>query len=177
MMNNNYSALDISNLIITYANELPSRIGSLTPIKLQKILYYVYVDCLVNHKVKLFDTPIEKWKFGPVVSSVYHNFKNHGVRHIEEAPPSFMFDEGENGFVFEEIPFVSDSIALDAKIKQAIRDKVAELIDEDPFVLVERTHREEPWKKDAPSILRGDRGLIYSDQELINYFSSKAENS
>lgn len=174
MNNKKYTALDIANLIITYANQIPGRKSSLTPIKLQKILYYVYVECL-KQGVKLFDTPIEKWKFGPVVSSVYHNFKTYGVHHIDGPSSSYVFDDNEDGLYFEEIPFSSDDIELDSNMKDIIRRKVEELIDINPFELVEKTHREDPWKKFEPQILKGERGLIYSDDELIAWFSNEEE--
>lgn len=165
------TAMDIANLIIVYANQIINRTGALTPIKLQKILYYVYVDCLVNKNTKLFDTPIEKWKFGPVVSSVYHNLKNYGVRHIAEPTSSYIFDDSEGTIVFKEIPFDPTCIDLDVEIKNSIEHKVAELINIDPFELVERTHKEKPWKEYESLILEGHKGLIYSDKELIEAFS------
>lgn len=174
MNNKKYTALDIANLIITYANQISSRKSSLTPIKLQKILYYVYVECL-KQGTKLFDTPIEKWKFGPVVSSVYHNFKTYGVNHIDVPSSSYVFDDNEDGLYFEEVPFSSENIELNSNVKDIIRKKVEELIDVNPFELVERTHQEEPWKKFEPHILKGERGLIYSDDELMAWFSNEEE--
>ncbi len=164
------TALDIANLIIVYVNQMSSRGSNLTPIKLQKILYYVYVDCLVNHNIKLFDTPIEKWKFGPVVSSVYHKFKSYGVTHIESASSTFEFDEVDGEFRFTKIPFEIESLELEDKIIQAIESKVNELIEVDPFELVERTHREKPWKDFEIEISRGDKGLEYTDCEILSYF-------
>ncbi|WP_180024055.1 Panacea domain-containing protein [Acinetobacter sp. YH1901134] len=175
MENKKNTAVDFANLIITYVKDLPNRKGSLTPIKLQKILYYVYVECLVKHNVKLFDTPIEKWKFGPVVSSVYHNFKTYGTSHIAEPTPSFVFDLNEDGFHYEEIPFTKASVEICPEVEKTIRQKVADLVDQNPFDLVEQTHRELPWKKFEPQILKGVRGLVYSDEELINYFTKNAE--
>lgn len=175
MENKKNTAIDFANLIISYANDLPNRTGSLTPIKLQKILYYVYVECLRTHQVKLFDEPIEKWKFGPVVSSVYHNFKTYGVKHIEEPTSSFVFDVTQDGLKFEEIPFKNESITICPEVKKTIKVKVEELINVDPFELVERTHKEEPWKSCESQILRGDRGLIYSDEELIKCFTKTGE--
>lgn len=169
--NKNYTAMDIANLIIVYANQINNRVGSLTPIKLQKILYYVYVKCLVNKQTKLFDTPIEKWKFGPVVSSVYHSLKNYGVRHISEPTSSYIFDDSNGSIYFEEVPFSANSIELSPEVIGLIKSTVAELINVDPFELVERTHNDKPWKDFESRILKGERGLIYSDDEIIKAFS------
>lgn len=165
------TALAIANLIIVYANRIENRKSSLTPIKLQKILYYVYVHCLVNHNTKLFDTPIEKWKFGPVVSSVYYNFKPYGISHIDEPRPEYSFIEG-TVFSFKEIPFCEDDLDLNSDLREAINYKVRELINVDPFELVEKTHQESPWKNYESNILKGERGLTYTDAEIMAEFSS-----
>lgn len=47
-MNKRTTAIDIANYIVDVVNNNPDMKGILTPIKLQKILYYVYVNCLVN---------------------------------------------------------------------------------------------------------------------------------
>lgn len=164
------TALEIANLIIVYANNITERKSNLTPIKLQKILYYVYVDCLVNYNTKIFDQSIEKWKFGPVVSSVYHNFKSYGISHISEPSSSYEFDESDSGFSFKEIVFKEESLHLCNTLREAIELKVKELIDIDPFELVEKTHQETPWKKFESRILRGEHGLVYSDEEIKSCF-------
>lgn len=162
--------MDIANYIVWYVNNSLEK-KNLTPIKLQKILYYVYVDCLVNQNVKLFDTPIEKWKFGPVVSSVYHKFKTYGVSHIQTTSSTFEFDEKNDGdFSFTKIHFEAESLDLEANTKTAIESKVKELIDVDPFELVEKTHKEKPWKDFEAEISRGVKGLEYSDSEIISCF-------
>ncbi|MCP5793232.1 DUF4065 domain-containing protein, partial [Klebsiella pneumoniae] len=86
---------------VDYTNNILKK-QNLTPIKLQKILYYVYVNCLVKHDAKLFDQPIEKWKFGPVVSDVYHSFKMHGTSHISTTVSGYKFtDNADGGFSFD----------------------------------------------------------------------------
>ncbi|WP_180158871.1 Panacea domain-containing protein [Acinetobacter sp. YH01026] len=168
-MNNKYTAMEIANYIVDYANKVLEA-KSLTPIKLQKILYYVYVNCLVKQNTKLFNQPIEKWKFGPVVSSVYHNFKIYGVGHIDSTISDYEFSDNPNEiFSFKEIPFDSTNLHFSDNIAQEINSTIRELIDVDPFELVEQTHREAPWKLREQEILNGVRGLVYSDQEILNY--------
>ena len=53
------------------------------------------------------------------------------------------------------------------KIKLTIRR-----INEKPFDLVEKTHREDPWKNFEPRILKGEKSLYYSDDEIKYYFSN-----
>jgi Uncharacterized phage-associated protein len=58
---------------------------SMSPKKLQKIVYYAYawVLTLMNESendldIKLFDSRIEAWVHGPVIPELYHKYKKHG---------------------------------------------------------------------------------------------------
>lgn len=57
--------------------------ASLTHKKLQKLLYYAQAWSLVFNDRKLFNEPIEAWVHGPVVPSLYHNFKQFGYSRFE----------------------------------------------------------------------------------------------
>lgn len=65
--------------------------GSLSPKKLQKILYYAYswVLTLTNDDVdhldnKLFDDTFEAWAHGPVLNDIYSKYKSYGYNDIPE---------------------------------------------------------------------------------------------
>ena len=60
-----------------------SKKASLTHKKLQKLLYYAQAWNLVFNNRKLFNEPIEAWVHGPVVPSLYHNFKQFGYNRFE----------------------------------------------------------------------------------------------
>lgn len=176
IMGKRYTAMDVANLIVIYANQIPDRTSKLTPLLLQTILYYVYVECLI-HGTKLFDTPIEKRKFGPFIRAVYRNFKAYGIHHIEEPSSEYIFEESTKGIHFEEVPFCPDAIAFSSEIKDAIRKKVNELINFKPLELVERTHSELPWKSQEALILKGDRDLFYSDREILDWWKYNLKNN
>lgn len=56
----------------------------ITNLKLQKLLYYAQAWFMVNNNGKLlFEDDIEAWKYGPVVRSVYDNFKKYNSSPIE----------------------------------------------------------------------------------------------
>lgn len=172
---NNFTAMDIANYIVEYTNQTLKK-SNLTPIKLQKIMYYVYVHCLVKHDIKLFDQPIEKWKFGPVISNVYHNFKVYGTSHIDATVAGYEFiDEPNGAFSFQVIPFDSSIIESDTVIANEIKSTVDNLIGRAPFDLVEQTHDELPWKRYESQILGGAKGLVYTDQEIKEFFSGRLQ--
>jgi uncharacterized phage-associated protein len=51
--------------------------------KLQKLLYYAQGTYLAIVGTALFDDPIVAWKHGPVVETVYHEYKAYGSSGIE----------------------------------------------------------------------------------------------
>lgn len=72
-----YSIDDISNFYLSKK--------SMSPKKLQKILYYAYSwtlaifnDCVEELDFKLFNEPIEAWVHGPVVPCIYQKYKSYG---------------------------------------------------------------------------------------------------
>jgi len=66
LSNNNLSALDVSSYFIKQG---------VTPLKLQKLLYYSQVWYFVRFNKILFNDKIKAWILGPVVYDVWDNFK------------------------------------------------------------------------------------------------------
>jgi len=56
---------------------------SLSPMKLQKLMYFMYRDYYKETNQPLFSERFEAWKYGPVLSSVYMAFKNYGSGDIK----------------------------------------------------------------------------------------------
>lgn len=70
------SAQEVANCFIEFASEIDE--NDLTNLKLQKLLYLAQGTSLAKRGRPLFNEPIEAWDFGPVVRSVYDNFKSCG---------------------------------------------------------------------------------------------------
>lgn len=51
---------------------------SVSPMKLQKIMYFVASEYAKNTGEPLFQEPFEAWKYGPVLRSIYREFKPFG---------------------------------------------------------------------------------------------------
>jgi len=84
------SANEVANYFVELASEQDE--NDLTNLKLQKLLYIAQVVHLAKKKSPLFKEPIEAWDLGPVVRSVYENFKSCGSfpitafdKHVEES--------------------------------------------------------------------------------------------
>lgn len=76
-----YETKAIANAIINKAAENNERI---THMKLQKLLYYTCGYYLASTDEPLIDRTFEAWDFGPVVPSIYHEFKHLGSKPILE---------------------------------------------------------------------------------------------
>ena len=73
------TALVLSNNFIrkTLNEEIP-----LSPMKLQKMIYFAYRDYLQQTGNQIFSEPFSAWKYGPVVESVYYQFNAFGAKSI-----------------------------------------------------------------------------------------------
>lgn len=57
-----------------------------TPLKLQKLLYIAYCKYLKKYDNVMFDEAFEAWKYGPVIKSVYYQFKHKREKVIVDVP-------------------------------------------------------------------------------------------
>ncbi|WP_180163562.1 Panacea domain-containing protein [Acinetobacter sp. YH12069] len=162
-MNNKYTAMEIANYIVWYANNDQNNLSkySLTPLKLQKILYYIAAEYFKKFEKRLFNEDFQKWQYGPVVKEVYHEFKSSGFHHI--AKPKAILEMCETGFSRKD--FVADTLTKDIEFITTAEPVIKSYLPWKAFDLVERTHDEDAWKAFEPDIMNGIE-LTYSDSEL-----------
>ena len=71
----------------------------ITPMKIQKLVYIAHGCTLVECEAPLLDELFEAWKFGPVLSSLYHSCKHYRRRGIDsylhDADYDAWFDRDE----------------------------------------------------------------------------------
>jgi len=120
-------ALTITKYFLYKANQEGDLI---TNLKMQKLLYYAQAWYLVNFGKTLFDDQILAWNLGPVIKSVYDEYKE--FRHT---PIIFEDDSGEilKQFDKEDLNFLDE-----------FYDQFSGYSAHD---LVNMSHNEEPWKK------------------------------
>lgn len=75
-----YSAIAIANAFIEQANN--GKTNNLTPMKLQKLMFFAQSWYLKSNNSPLFDGYFERWQYGPVLPEIYHEFKVFGARSI-----------------------------------------------------------------------------------------------
>lgn len=167
-MNHKYTAMDVANFIIEYANNEANNLTdyALTPLKLQKILYYVAAEYFKKFEERLFSENFQKWQYGPVVKEVYHEFKPFGFHHI--AKPKATLEEGSGPSInFVRKDFDSKSLASNVNFMDVVENVIKKYMPWKAFDLVERTHAEDAWKDFESDIMKGIE-LIYSDAELVS---------
>lgn len=75
-MSEPYSAQTIARWFLAWSEDFEE--AQVSNLKLQKLLYYAQGHYIAEFGKPLFSDEIEAWSHGPVVSSVYHNFKQFG---------------------------------------------------------------------------------------------------
>lgn len=91
----NTNALSVANYFIELATNDGS---SIRPLKLMKLVYIAYGYALAILGKSIIDSrfdKVEAWKFGPVIPSVYHSFKQYGKHEITQKTTIFVEIDGE----------------------------------------------------------------------------------
>jgi len=84
-----HSALSIANAFLDLA-KADGR--GISPMKLQKLVYYAHGWCFGVFGEPLIDETIEAWKYGPVIQPIYHEFKSFGSSDITRSGTAFDLD-------------------------------------------------------------------------------------
>ena len=79
-----YSALEVAKYVITRCSEAGNPISNL---KLQKMLYFLWVEFYRQTGRTLFYDDICAWQFGPVVPDVYYEYCSYAGRPINVIYP------------------------------------------------------------------------------------------
>lgn len=82
-----YDARAIANRFLDLARNEGE---SLSQMKLQKLVYFAHGYYLAFTELPLIEDPVEAWKFGPVIRSLYREFARFGSDEITE--PATVFD-------------------------------------------------------------------------------------
>ena len=147
-----FSALDITYKTIVIIKADPNLADNLTPLKLQKLLFYMQGWYAGNYKTRLFSDDICAWKLGPVVESVYHAFQQYGSQNLLE----------------QTLPEHTATNTEERNIDDDIKDVLRVYGRMSAFELVERTHREDIWRKNFDS-----SNKVIPFEEIRKAFESK----
>lgn len=128
-----------SRAIANYFIDVASNSGGVSPMKLQKLVYFAHGWHFALYDEALLDEQIEAWQYGPVISTLYHEFKDYGNRPITRMATQFVIGEGEYRIVTPTIPDDADLKAFLDRIWEVYGDYTA-------IQLSNMTHEEgTPW--------------------------------
>lgn len=138
------SAKDVAAYIL-------QKLGSMTTMKLQKLLYYCQAWSLVWDEEPLFHEGIEAWANGPVVREVFEEHRN-----------MFTIDRASG-----------DPTKLSEKQKETIDSVLSFYGEKSSQWLSDLTHLEDPWKNARVGLAPGERSnKIISPAAMMEYYSS-----
>ncbi len=146
----------LSDKMLMVISCLFDEVEEVTPLMLQKLLYFTQGLSFVVLKRPLFEEDCQAWVHGPVYPKAYQLFKNFSYNPIDDARFSLLENAG-NGLTKKEkevVHLVSETFGL-------YSGKVLEQI----------THNERPWKK-ARSGLTDDLSsdAVIPQSEIRSYF-------
>lgn len=153
-MNPPYSAMMIAKWFIAWAEGEPEEEGTVTNLKLQKLLYYAQGHHLAQFGKPLFGETIEAWSHGPVVPPIYRAFSAFGSHDIRlEDSDTFAWDDVDE-----------DTTKLLIQVWNSYGQFAA-------WRLRNMTHDEAPWKDNFQP---DQQHLEISQEDIRHYFESLA---
>jgi uncharacterized phage-associated protein len=142
------SANAVANWFIEQNRTDPSE---LTHLKIQKMLYFAQGWYLAYHNVPLFEDPIEAWKYGPVVRSVYFA--------LNDRPKNESLTEPIEGYVLHGTDYAAwgfpEMTSRDDDAEDFMRFIWRSYSKMEAWKLVSISHaRNSPWDKVANSAIK-----------------------
>ena len=139
-----YKALDIANKIISKTDlEHGDTISNL---KLQKMMYYQQGFHLAYFGTPLFDEEIVAWQYGPVVPSVYKEYKS---------------------FESNSISTSKEGISLSDDEEELFNNVYEEYNQFSAVALMKMTHEESPWKTtEINSVISRDKMMAFFKTQI-----------
>ncbi|KJS16154.1 MAG: zinc finger/helix-turn-helix protein [Peptococcaceae bacterium BRH_c4b] len=145
--------LENEGKIDSFVKYLLNNCAEVTPLALQKLLYYVQGFYKAFQGEYLFKDDCEAWVHGPVYRNIYYKYKDHGYNPIEESNVNY----GE--------------INLSMPEKEIIDSVITNFACYSGKVLEKMTHIETPWRVTRRGLGDNEVSDMIINKELIaNYF-------
>ena len=155
-----YSASQVANFMLDKADKDGIRVS---PMKLLKLVYIGYGWSLAVLDRKLFDEPILAWAHGPVIRSIYDEFKHYGKAPIQGRAIEFDLETGD---------VVEPQVAQSDKDAQVVLGKVWDVYKRfDAWSLRNKTH--EPGTPWSTVYREGERDTVIPDNLIKEHFKTK----
>ncbi len=126
---------------------------AITPLKLQKLIYFAHGWHLAVQGKPLIKEGVKAWPYGPVIPSIYDEYKSYGGQAIPTIEVDNIIEEG----------LLNDTITV--KLLDKVWEEYGKL---GAFQLSNMTHESDtPWQKTETSD-------VIPDEEIRKYFVEHA---
>ncbi len=176
---NHYNILMKTHSALAVANWFLDR-GSadhadLSPMKLQKLIYFAHGWSLAINDVPLIQEFPEAWDYGPVIPSVYHEFKKFGGNPITQKATKLDADGALKLQNLLRVKFVEPKITDDQEAERLLA-KIWEVYGKLTGIqLSNMTHAKDgAWYKAYHELAQGRRGVDIPDNLIKAEFIAKA---
>jgi len=131
------------NTIIDISNYIGYKYDDITPLTLQKLLYYIQMFGLTFYNKPIFNNHCKAWDHGPVYSEAYYEFKNNGREPI--------------------VGNKNIKLNVDEDSKKTIDSVLESFACYSGNVLTYFTHSEDPWNN-----ARNDEAQVIERDDILN---------
>lgn len=143
------------------AKYISLKIGKMSHLKLQKLLYYCYSLHYAYFDRELFEGDFEAWVHGPVSRSLWNNVKDRSLLYNDI---KYTIEANEDN----PIEIVESTLTTDQV--QLLEDTLDELGSLTGYELENMAHSETPWKKAREGYKEGDRCNEQINKEKIREY-------
>lgn len=170
-----FSAKAVANRFLELAKDADR---SLDPMQVQKLVYFAHGWHLAICDEPLIKEHIEAWPYGPVVPTLFHEFKQWGSGHIGK--PALREAHGFSSWISHE-PASLEQESTFANVLEAAKDvidRVWEVYGAYSGVqLSNLTHQPDtPWTE-ARRLNPGGRDVLIENESLKRYFKARLEKN
>lgn len=133
-----------------------------TQMKLQKLVFFAHGLHLAKHDAPLIKERFQAWKFGPVVPSIYRDYKFYGSSPIADTDYLFSFGNSDTRELWLK--------EMDEWARESIDITWEGLKDISAAQLSNWTHKEgSPWSQ---NYVKGINDIVIPDEQIKQYFKA-----
>jgi uncharacterized phage-associated protein len=143
---------------------IAQKVGSMSHLKLQKLLYYVEAYHLAYFDRSIVDDEFEAWVHGPVSRRLYVTLKGYSILYDE-----VEYTQGKDKFTPAEI--IHEMVSEDQL--EIINDVLESLGGHTATELENFTHSEIPWIEARKGLSEGDKSNRIISKEVMKQYYKK----
>ncbi|WP_375317800.1 Panacea domain-containing protein [Spiroplasma endosymbiont of Virgichneumon dumeticola] len=126
-----FKAEELNDELFSITKYLIEKYKIMFSVKLQKVLYFLYLKYLKETGKKLFNDEFEAWVYGPVIPKIFNYIRENGFNFTE-------YYDNEKIWIIKNLDKDSKKEFIDNNIKKIIKFTTEELVnmshDTEPFL-------------------------------------------